>query len=71
MPKTIKPTMGNTWKVKDQKCAVLIEVKGKIHQVDLDKDQMQSLIFILPQLFDNHKIRVNAKELDNIYFEKL
>jgi hypothetical protein len=63
--------LNNTWKVKDQKCVVLIEINGKIHQVDLDKDQMQSLIFILPQLFDNHKIRVNEKELENIYFDQL
>ena len=61
----------NIWKVKDQKCVVLIEVEGKIHQVNLDKSQMESLIFILPQLFDDHKIKVQEKELENIYFEKL
>lgn len=59
------------WKVKDQKCVVLIEVEGKIHQVDLDKEQMNSLIFVLPQLFDDHKIKVLEKELENVYFEKL
>ena len=59
------------WKVKDQKCVVLIEVNGKIHQVSLDKEQMASLIFILPQLFDDHKIKVMKEELDNIYFKKL
>ena len=58
------------WKAKDQKCVVLIEIEEKIYQVDLDKQQMESLIFILPQLFNDHKIKVIDKELENIYFEK-
>ena len=57
------------WEVDDQRGVVLIEIEGKIHQVSLDEEQMKSLIFILPQLFDDHKIKIVEKELNDIYFE--
>ena len=41
-------------------CEVLIksEKDGKTYPVLLSDEQMQSILFILPQLFDDHKIVV-------------
>jgi len=51
------------WKKGKQKCIVIVEVKGKCYQVILDKEQTDSLIFILPQLFDDHIIKISKEEL--------
>lgn len=51
------------WKAGKQNLAVLVEVDKKTYQVELDKDQVASLAFILPQLFDDHKIKIIDKEL--------
>jgi hypothetical protein len=51
------------WKAKDQVCVVLMKDGDSVYQIDLSDDQMRSLIFILPQLFDDHKIRVVDKPL--------
>ena len=63
-PKEIKKGMREIiWKKGKQKCIVVAEVNGKCYQVILNKDQTDSLIFILPQLFDDHIIKISEEEL--------
>jgi len=52
------------WKKGKQICVVLISHEKKTYQVALDNEQMNSLIFILPQLFDDHVIKVLEEPLD-------
>jgi len=52
------------WEKGKQICVVLISHEEKTYQVALNNEQMNSLIFILPQLFDNHVIKVLEKPLD-------
>ncbi len=51
------------WKSIEQKCCILIPLKGKTFQVSLDKDMQKAIIFILPQLFDDHIIKIINEEL--------
>lgn len=51
------------WKKGTQKLVVLVEVDKKVHQVDLSEEQMNNLLFILPQLFDDRVIKVLEYEL--------
>jgi hypothetical protein len=51
------------WKAKDQKCGVIINVGGETYQVCLNQEQMNSILFILPQLFDDNKIKVYEEAL--------
>jgi len=52
------------WKKGKQTCVVLISHEEKTYQVALNNEQMKSLIFILPQLFDDHVIKVLEEPLD-------
>jgi len=52
------------WKKGKQICVVLISNKNKTHQVALNNEQMNALIFILPQLFDDHVIKIVEEPLD-------
>ena len=51
------------WKAEEQRCCVLISVKGKTYQVALDKSGQESIAFILPQLFSDHKVKILPEEL--------
>lgn len=51
------------WKKGKQKLVVIIEVDKKVYQVDLNKEQMNDLISILPQLFSDNIIKVISEEL--------
>lgn len=51
------------WKKGNQKCCVFISVQGKTYQVALDKEGQESIAFILPQLFDDHIIKILPDEL--------
>ena len=51
------------WKGKDQRCCVFISMEDKVYQVALNKDQQASLVFILPQLFDDHVIKILPDEV--------
>jgi hypothetical protein len=51
------------WKKGKHGCCVLISVKGKTYQVALDKEGQESIAFILPQLFDDHIIKILPDEL--------
>jgi len=53
-----------TWKKGKQICVVLISNEKKTYQVALNNEQMNAVIFILPQLFDDHVIKVLEKPLD-------
>ena len=53
-----------TWKKGKQICVVLISHEDKTYQVSLNNEQMNSLIFILPQLFDDHVIKVLEEPLN-------
>lgn len=52
------------WKAGEQQIAVLAKVKGEVYEVCLTQEQRNSLIFILPQLYDDHKIKIIEKPLD-------
>ena len=52
-----------TWKAGKQKLVVLIDVEGRTYQVELSQSQEDSLIFILPQLFDDHIIKILPEAL--------
>ena len=58
------------WKKGKQICVVLISNEEKTYQVSLNNEQMSSLIFILPQLFDDHAIKVLEEPLKT-YIEEL
>ena len=70
-----KLTMNDTkkliWKKGKQICVVLISHEDKTYQVSLNNEQMNSLIFILPQLFDDHVIKLLEEPLDIILNESL
>ena len=53
-----------TWKKGKQTCVVLISNEKKTYQVALDNEQMNALIFILPQLFDDHVIKIVEEPLE-------
>jgi len=55
---------GFIWKKGKRACVVLISNENKTYQVALNNEQMDSLIFILPQLFDDHVIKVLEEPLD-------
>ena len=55
------------WEKGKQICVVLISNENKTHQVALNNEQMNSLIFILPQLFDDHVIKIVEEPLDIIF----
>lgn len=57
------------WKAGDQACAVVIQVDGKCYQVALDDRQINSLLFFLPQLFDNHEVKIIQEPLESIKLE--
>lgn len=46
-----------------EKCAVIVKVGKKTYQVALDESQADSIMFILPQLFNNHKVKLLPKPL--------
>lgn len=46
-----------------QKLAVLIEINRKVYQVALSREQVDSLVFILPQLYDDNIIKVMEGDL--------
>ena len=48
----------------------LNNVKGKTYQVALDEEKENSIIFILPQLFDDHIVKILSDEL-SISFPKI
>ena len=52
-----------------EKCAVIVKVGKKTYQVALNESQENSIMFILPQLFDDHKIKLLPEEL-SIEFKK-
>jgi len=52
-----------TWKKGKQICVVLISHEDKTYQVALNNEQTKSLIFILPQLFDDHVIKIVEEPL--------
>ena len=52
------------WEKVKQTCVVLISHEEKTYQVALNNEQMKSLIFILPQLFDDHVIKIVEEPLD-------
>ena len=60
-----------TWKKGKQTCVVLISNEKKTYQVALNNEQMKSLIFILPQLFDDHVIKIVEEPLDITLKEQL
>ena len=49
---------------------VLVEVNKKVHQVMLDKNQTDSIKFILPQLFEDGVVKVSGEVLESISFIK-
>ena len=51
------------WEKGKQRAIVLIEVDKKVYQVALDESQENSLIFILPQLFDGHSIKILPEKI--------
>jgi len=51
------------WEKVKQTCVVLISHEEKTYQVALNNEQMKSLIFILPQLFDDHVIKIVEEPL--------
>jgi len=53
-----------TWKKGKQTCVVLISNEDKTYQVALNNEQMNAVIFILPQLFDEHVIKIVEEPLD-------
>jgi len=57
---------GFIWKKGKRTCVVLISNENKTYQVALNNEQMDSLIFILPQLFDDHVIKILEEPLDII-----
>ena len=52
-------------------CEVLIksEKDGKTYPVLLSDEQMQSILFILPQLFNGHKVLV-GQPLDSVTLDR-
>jgi len=53
-----------TWEKVKQTCVVLISHEDKTYQVALNNEQMNAVIFILPQLFDDHVIKIVEEPLD-------
>jgi hypothetical protein len=51
------------WKKGEQRCCVLVSIEGKTYQVALDKAGQESIVFILPQLFKNHIVKIMPNEL--------
>jgi len=51
------------WEKGKQTCVVLISHEEKTYQVALNNEQTKSLIFILPQLFDDHVIKIVEEPL--------
>jgi len=58
---------GFIWKKGKLTCVVLISNENKTYQVALNNEQMNSLIFILPQLFDDQVIKIVEEPLDIIF----
>lgn len=58
-----KESIFKIWKAGEQRCCVLISLEGKTYQVDLDEQGEKSIAFILPQLFDDHVIKILKDEL--------
>jgi hypothetical protein len=50
------------WKVGKQKICVLLDINGKVHQLDLDKEKHDSIIYFINQLYDGI-IKVNKEVL--------
>lgn len=51
------------WKKGKQKLAIIIEVNKKVYQVALNKENMDTIISFLPQLFGNGIIKILPEEL--------
>ena len=51
------------WKKNNQRCCVLVSVKGKTYQVALEKEQQEQVAWLLPQLFEDNIIKILPDEL--------